>query len=498
MRKKNHWISAILLPVLGVGLLAVPPTEAATETRPIIFPMLGTANYRDDFGDPRSGGRTHEGNDIFAPKMRPLVAVVSGTIRSAPYPQPSYGYAVFITDADGYRYWYLHLNNDTPGTDNGRGGGYFAYAPDIQEGLPVTAGQLIGWVGDSGNAESTSPHLHFEIHRPDGTPISPYNSLRAAPHITRPVAPPPLADEILPLGQFKGGASIALHTLPAETEGIDLPQGLVVGAGPGGTPYVRTMDMAGISRGNFFAYEQSFFGGVQVAVGDIDGDDIDEIITAPGHGRQALIRIFSLAGEKKSEFLAYPGFTLGLRLSVADLDGNGADEIITGPQAGGQARVRVFHGDGSLVNEFFAYSPSFRGGIEVVATPATPESPAMIVTAPSSNAAPKVRLWQTDGTFIREFLAYRDMFRGGVRLAIGELEAESFGPEILTAPASQAGPDFRIYSLEKMLLGNYDAFESWWRGGYSLAINGGQAVVVSGLGGRRASVRKLLVQPDTI
>ena len=78
---------------------------------------------------------------------------------------------------DGWVTWYIHLNNDTEGTDDGQAWGF---APGIGRGVHVEAGELIGWLGDSGNAENTPPHVHFELHRPDGTKINPYLHLKAA------------------------------------------------------------------------------------------------------------------------------------------------------------------------------------------------------------------------------------------------------------------------------------------------------------------------------
>jgi murein DD-endopeptidase MepM/ murein hydrolase activator NlpD len=167
---------------LVLSTLALLPGFAyAATVRSIEFPVGGPNSFRDDFGDPRGGGtRTHKGNDIIAAKMTPLFSAVDGKVLFVMSPQPSWGYEIMLVDSEGYQYDYLHVNNDTPGTDDGKGGETNAYAPGIVNGASVTKGQLIGWVGDSGNAEDTVPHLHFEIHEPSGTPIDPYDSLIVA------------------------------------------------------------------------------------------------------------------------------------------------------------------------------------------------------------------------------------------------------------------------------------------------------------------------------
>ena len=78
---------------------------------------------------------------------------------------------------DGWRSWYVHLNNDTPGTNDGQGQGV---APGLAVGTRVRAGQLLGWVGESGLAEPHNPHLHFELRDPSGVIVNPYQALRAA------------------------------------------------------------------------------------------------------------------------------------------------------------------------------------------------------------------------------------------------------------------------------------------------------------------------------
>jgi hypothetical protein len=166
-----------------------PPTEPATEpaaapvpqgcayVRSIEFPVVANGEFLSSFGAARDGGaRWHHGVDIAAPAMTPVVAAGDGLI-SAIHAEPGDCCWVSIEHPDGWLTMYVHLTNDTPGTDDGAWAGI---RPDLAVGDEVAAGELIGWVGDSGNAEPGQPHLHFEIRTPGGEPIDPYPSLRAA------------------------------------------------------------------------------------------------------------------------------------------------------------------------------------------------------------------------------------------------------------------------------------------------------------------------------
>jgi peptidoglycan hydrolase-like protein with peptidoglycan-binding domain len=139
---------------------------------PLVFPVQGDNTFGDHFWATRGGG-IHHAVDIMAPKMTPVVAAASGTVQWV----GRNCCTMRIKHDDGWSSGYIHLNNDTPGTDDGQGWGI---APGIQAGSRVSAGQLIGWVGDSGNAEGTRPHLHFELIDPHGVYVDPYESLRAA------------------------------------------------------------------------------------------------------------------------------------------------------------------------------------------------------------------------------------------------------------------------------------------------------------------------------
>jgi len=155
---------------------------------PLVFPVAGPTTYFDSFYASRYNGQ-HHAQDLMAAKMTPIVAASSGRIERV----NGTGYddfesrtccTIFLRHDDGWGTLYVHLNNDTPGTDDGQGWGI---APGIRPGVHVQAGQLIGWVGDSGNAESTPPHLHFELKDPAGVIVNPYRALRAAEG----KAPPP-------------------------------------------------------------------------------------------------------------------------------------------------------------------------------------------------------------------------------------------------------------------------------------------------------------------
>ena len=182
-----------VIAVIAPLLVALSLPAQADEVYPIVFPVAGDHYYSDTWGAARGGGRTHQGTDIMADKMTSVVAAASGTVGWMHDEQGGKCCAMALYHDDGYASWYIHLNNDTPGTDDGQGWGF---APGITTGVHVQAGQVIGYVGDSGNAESTSPHLHFELHDPSGTPFNPYESLLAAssPGLITPACTEPQPD----------------------------------------------------------------------------------------------------------------------------------------------------------------------------------------------------------------------------------------------------------------------------------------------------------------
>jgi murein DD-endopeptidase MepM/ murein hydrolase activator NlpD len=136
--------------VPGGPVLASPEVTARLSAGGYVFPVYGTASFGDSFGAPRPGipGGWHHGEDIFAPEGTPLLAVADGTIHTVGYIKLG-GYRFWLRDDFGNEFYYAHLS---------------AYSPLAIEGKRVEAGDVVGFVGDTGDADGGSPHLHFEIH----------------------------------------------------------------------------------------------------------------------------------------------------------------------------------------------------------------------------------------------------------------------------------------------------------------------------------------------
>src|SRR6266550_8644679 len=155
--------SALAL-ILSLALATGAAAASRKGVPRLIFPVVGTTSYTDDFGAPRGGG-THEGIDILAARHAPAVAVEAGTVEFWTTSAQA-GCMLYLHGASGTTYLYIHLNNDLTARNDNRGScvAGTAYAPGLKSGARVAAGQLVTYVGDSGDANGIHPHLHFEVH----------------------------------------------------------------------------------------------------------------------------------------------------------------------------------------------------------------------------------------------------------------------------------------------------------------------------------------------
>jgi hypothetical protein len=154
-------------PLATAPALGLPRREAPRVAIPAnagyVFPVAGETSFTDDYGSPRAGTGWHHGNDLFADRGTPVVAVADGTLSRVGINTLG-GNRLWLTDDRGNTFYYAHLS---------------AYAPEALEGARVRAGQVIAFVGNTGQAITTPPHLHFEIHPGDGDSVDPYAYLLA-------------------------------------------------------------------------------------------------------------------------------------------------------------------------------------------------------------------------------------------------------------------------------------------------------------------------------
>ncbi len=255
---------------------------------------------------------------------------------------------------------------------------------------------------------------------------------------------------------FAGGVRTAMGDLNGD--GV---ADLVVAPGSGGGPRVVVIDgQTGTPVLSFLAYEESFTGGVNVAVGDVDGDGRREIVSGAGDSGGPMVRVFDISVDPatgaylgvapRAGFMAYEAsFRGGVFVATGDVDADGADEIILGTGIGGGPRVRVVRGtpDHSEVLGFFAYEDSARNGVHVAAGDLNGDGRAEIVTGTGPGSGPRIRVFSgADGSELASFFAFDESFRGGVDVGV-------VGSQIIARTGGLADARVRLFDLGGTLLG---------------------------------------------
>ncbi len=170
--RRNGVANVRLLKRLGLGKRLAAAARARVPARIVpgassrlsVFPVAGEHSYSDDFGDARHQG-SHEGTDIMADRGTPLLAVDSASVIRLSRTETSLGgISLWLERADGTQYYYAHMTSITEGLD---------------VGSRVRVGQVVGTVGNTGDARYGAPHLHFEIHPGGGAATNPYPHLVA-------------------------------------------------------------------------------------------------------------------------------------------------------------------------------------------------------------------------------------------------------------------------------------------------------------------------------
>jgi hypothetical protein len=180
MRRHRTTARGVLFLAAAIGLAVGSAVAFGANPVPehIVFPVVGKVQYTDDFGAARSGGG-HQGNDIMADKKSPAVAAEAGKVKYWTTSGAA-GCMLYLYGASGTTYLYIHLNNDVTMRNDNRGKCVKGVAYTVKNGARVAAGQQIAYVGDSGDANGGSSHLHFEVHPGGGRAVSPYAYLQKA------------------------------------------------------------------------------------------------------------------------------------------------------------------------------------------------------------------------------------------------------------------------------------------------------------------------------
>jgi hypothetical protein len=278
---------------------------------------------------------------------------------------------------------------------------------------------------------------------------------------------------------------------------------LVTGAGAGGTPEVKVfVAQSGELRFDLMAFAPSFRGGVRVAVGDVNGDGIPDIIAAQGpgdgSGGDSLVHVYDgitgrPLGGPLGSFDPFPGFHGGLYVASADLNGDGYADVVVAEDAGGQPRVRVYSGrDGSLLYDFVAFDGSFAGGVRVAAADVNNDGHADVVAAAGPGGAPLVEVFEGADLAhgitkpVLSFDAYEQHFTGGVYVATGDVHGDGI-PKILTGAGAGGEPRVNVFDGQNgQLLQSFLAFDRGFTGGVRVAaadVNGdGRSDIVAAEG----------------
>lgn len=305
----------------------------------------------------------------------------------------------------------------------------------------------------------------------------------AAPRIVTGVdtnSPSPLLNEFVPGNPTATGAFFAyaqgfsggVRVATGDVNNDGSPD-IITGAGPGGGPHVKVFSGSTLEEVRaFFAYTPTFAGGVFVASGDVNNDGFDDIITGADAGGPPHVKVFDgISGEEVVSFFAYnTEFIGGVRVATGDVNGDGVPDIITAPGAGAGPHVKVFDGkDQSELTSFFAYTPQFTGGVFVAAGDVNGDGRADIITGAATGLA-HVKVF--DGSTqdeLASFFAYDASFSGGVRVAAGDVNGDGIA-ELVTAPGPGTVSTVKVFNaITKEEQDGFQAFGSNFTGGVFVA-----------------------------
>lgn len=245
----------------------------------------------------------------------------------------------------------------------------------------------------------------------------------------------------------------------------------VIANGLGQKPYVTIYDKEGNEVNRFLARYEGFQEGVSIATGDLNNDGYGEIITASRSAWDPNIKIYDGYGIPQYNLGFYPyGEEYAGDVSVAtfDINGDGKIEIITGTGPGYEPQVKVFNRYGqNLEIDFFPTGFSSEAGINVSGIDLGGDGIGEIIISSKVGYKPLVAIYRTEGSLIREFLAYGEGVTGGVNITNYDINHDG-KDEILTGPGFGGGPHVRIFNGYGQDLVNFYSYDPGFIGGIKI------------------------------
>ncbi|MFC1612289.1 S8 family serine peptidase [Patescibacteria group bacterium] len=240
---------------------------------------------------------------------------------------------------------------------------------------------------------------------------------------------------------FRGGVNVAVGDI--DNDGA---QEIITGAGYGGGPHVRIFNLKGELEEQFFAFDSSRRKGVNVAVGDIDGNRVNEIIAVEAGMTRPIARIFNKNGKivKDSIEIFENYFNDSISLAIGDVNKDGKEEIIAGAPYGFRNKIKVLDASGEELGEFSPFEAGFYGGVNVAVGDLNNDGWAEIIASRASSGNSIVKTYTFTGRLLSPgFIAYNN-YRYGVNLFSGDRDSDG-DYEIMTAPDGLRSTEVKIW-----------------------------------------------------
>jgi hypothetical protein len=266
---------------------------------------------------------------------------------------------------------------------------------------------------------------------------------------------------------------------------------IVTGTDAGQPAEIKVFDAnTGALKFHFFAFDPSFLGGVRVAAGDVNGDGLADIIAGAGIGAGPRIRVFDgRTGILIRDFFAFEGPSAGgVYVAAGDTNGDGYADILVGADAGAAPHLRVFNGrDGAMLFNFYAYDTAFRGGVRVAVGDVNGDGYADLITGSGPGSAAHVKVFSgRGGTLLQSYYAYHALIQEGIFVAAGDVNGDGCA-DVITGTDAGGPAHVKVFSGRGGVpLASFFAYPAAFAGGVRVGatdLNGdGRADIVTETG----------------